>query len=237
MPYGTFASYELYYDSIYADEGGLKVATLILDTRTYEMDVMFIEPGGKQAPDWFDEHDLELVVDQIREMLQPTPDGAVEVLEPEGPEFHLVHGPVFQAESLTTARHMCFDFGPELTNLYQAFTVEFRPNVKRPGTFPVAVFVANPREGRIRGHIYGEDNPFAPVGTTRQQHRIIARRLHDLLDTVARGGSPDAPVSPFKNMGPQFRSEALPTVEGRDIGDALDRAVAMLEEWGATEAS
>lgn len=233
----SFASHTLYYDHELADAGGLKAATIIVDTDTYEVDIMLVEPGGKQAPYWFDAFDLERVVDQIREILFPTEDGAVEVLQPRDPAFHLVSGPVFPAESLTTARHMMVDFTPDMPNLFAAFTVEFRPNLKLPGTFPVAVFVFDPRESRLVGHVYAEENPFAPASLTRQQQRLISARMAELLRTATSDGSPDRPVSPFTNMGPQFRSESLPTVEGFTIEEALDAAVAVVQEWGSKEAS
>lgn len=245
MSYGTFATYTLYYDRPSADfddngdcyDGDVKVATIVVDTKTYEVDLMVIEPDGPQAPDWFGASDLERVIDQIQDMLVATDDNTIEVRAPEEPGFRMVTGPVIQAESLTTARHMCVDFTPSMPNLYQAFTVEFRPNLTKPSTFPVAVFAVDPRALRIVAHVYGHANPHAPASLSRQQRKLIDRRVAELIRAVEVGGTADKPLSPFKNMGPQFRSEALPTAEGYDIHEALDNAVAMVDAWGCIEAS
>ena len=121
--------------------------------------------------------------------------------------------------------------------LYTTFCIEFRPNVNADLTFPVAVFAFDPRVGRLSGHMLIDDNPFAPPSFNRAQKKIVARRINEILESIHAAMREERMISPFKNLGPQFRSEGLPSFEAVDTHHAIDQALEYLEGWWAERAS
>lgn len=196
--------------------------------------VALMQPDSPQAPAWFDDDDAAVVADAMVLVVKATSHKTVEIRDPELPNFRLEHGTKFEAEDPSTATVAVMDAGPRL---FTAFTVEYQPNLKDPTTFPVAVFAFDPRIGRLVSEVYGWENPFAPKSYNRLHQKVVQRRLEKLFDSIDRARREGRSISPFTNMGPQFRSEKMPTIEADDIHDALDQAVLYVHAYYADEAS
>lgn len=233
----TFVPYELFYRSVYStSDDGERVAVIIHDLETQEVEFALSQPGTPSAPSWMDGEDAERVVEQLAAILHAPDEHTIEFREPTDPAFSLKRGMPFDAENMTTATYaIANDDGDTL--LYIAFTIEFRPNLKSTETFPVAVFVLDPRIGRLVGHVYGPENPHAPRTYNRRQQKIVGRHLDDIFKRIAHAQSTGERISPFKNMGPQFRSERLPSIDAVSIDHALVQAIDVVERYTAQQAS
>ncbi|QYH20025.1 hypothetical protein JKI95_03035 [Corynebacterium aquatimens] len=234
-----FIAYELFYrtaDSI-ADDGE-KVAIIVHDITTQEVDVALAKPGTPSAPKWFGDEHAERVIEQLQAILQGKDDHTIEINDPTDPAFTLRRGAPFEAEDLSTATYAIANDSGE-TKLFLAFIIEFRPNLRLPNWFPVAVFVYDPRVSRLVSHVYGPENPLAPRGYDRRQQKIVGKRLDQLFKQIATAHMDPSPgvITPFKNMGPQFRSMGIPSIDAPHIHDALDQAVEMVEEFAGQQAS
>ena len=163
-------------------------------------------------------------------------DKSVKVTEPQDPAFALKRCAAFQAEDMSTATLAMVQDSQD-NALYTTFCIEFRPNINSDLTFPVAVFAFDPRGGRLSGHLLIDDNPFAPPTFNRAQKKIVARRINEILESIHAAMREERIISPFRNLGPQFRSEGLPSFEAVDTHHAIDQAVEYLERWWAERAS
>lgn len=249
----AFAAYELYYCNLYDDyladltedfadtydcdeyeaeleaamcldaqfviDNGIKVATIIHDPATQQVDLALLTPGASAAPDWYTAEDAANTAAEVQRVLGASPDGTLLVHEPQDPAFALRERARFDARDLGTATEMMLGDSQDQA-LYGAFAIEFRPNLKSDFAFPVAVFAFDPREGRLSGRMLIDDNPFAPIGFTNQQKKIVARRLENIVASRV-----------FKDLGPQFRSEALPPVIAVDTHHAINQSLEYLREY------
>lgn len=225
----AFVAYELFY----RDD---RVAVIVHDQVTQEIDVALPTPGTPSAPAWMEYEDLERVVEQLSVIVEAGDDKTIQFNEPDDPAFTLRESSPFEAKDLSEATYTFTNDAGE-TMLFQAFAIEFRPNLKSPSAFPVAVFAVDPRVGRLVGHVYGPENPFAPRGYNRKQQKLVGKHLDGIFEKIAKARLTGQVVSPFKNMGPQLRSEGLPAVEAVDIHHALDQAVSFLERYYSQRAS
>lgn len=235
----AFGTYKLFYGKE-TDEGYDEFCAAIIVTDKPKEggepggQLNFVEPHSKHAPEWFDLDGFTEVVETTACMLKAMDNETFELRDLGIPNFRLETGPQFEAEGPATATMAVMDAGP---NLYTAFTVEYQPNLKDPTTFPVAVFAFDPKIGRLVSEVYGWENPFAPSTYNLLHQKVVNRRLEELFDSIEQAKREGRMISPFKNMGPQFRSEKLPTIEADDIHDALDQAVQYVHAYYAVEAS
>lgn len=234
-----FATHKLFYGK--ETDGGYQevcAAIIVVDeprgSGEQSVQLALVKPDSPQAPEWFDDGDAAAVANAMVLVVKVTDQKTVEICDPKLPNFRLERGTKFEAEDPSTATIAIMDAGP---SLFTAFTVEYQPNLKDPATFPVAVFVFDPRIGRLVSEVYGWENPFAPQTYNRLHQKVVQRRLEELFESVDRARRDGRAISPFKNMGPQFRSEKLPTIEADDIHDALDQAVQYVHAYYAVEAS
>ena len=258
----TFATYELYYldtydqeaadliddfdydedeiayelDSDYVIDNGLRVCVIVHDLDTHEVELAMLQPGSPQAPGWYTGEDAANVVAELGRILVALDDKTVKITEPQDPAFALKRGAAFQAEDMSTATLAMVQDSQD-NALYTTFCIEFRPSVNADLTFPVAVFAFDPRVGRLSGHMLIDDNPFAPPSFNRAQKKIVARRINEILESIHAAMREERMISPFKNLGPQFRSEGLPSFEAVDTHHAIDQALEYLEGWWAERAS
>ena len=254
----TFTTYELYYldtydqeaadliedfdydeddvayelDSEYVIDNGVRVCVIVHDLRTHEVEIAMLQPGSPQAPGWYSAEDAAYVAAELGRVLVAEDDSTVQVVEPQDPAFALKRGATFQAEDMSTATLAMVQDSQD-SALYTTFCIEFRPNLASDFTFPVAVFAFDPRVGRLSGHMLIDDNPFAPPTFNRAQKHLVARRMNDILASIHA----ERTISPFTNLGPQFRSEGLPSVEAVDTHHAIDQALEYLQRWWAERAS
>ena len=205
----AFVAYELFFL-------GERAAIIVHDTTEQEIDLAM-----PPQPDWMDADDAERLVRQIGYIVQANEDRTIAIREPDDPDFELRRGTPFEAESLSTATYAIANDSGE-TKLFTAFTIEFRPNLRSPKTFPVAVFAFDPRAGRLVSHVYGPENPHAPRDYNRRQQKLVGRHLDNIFRQIAMARMGGQVVSPFKNMGPQFRSEGLPSICHLYTSDAAD---------------
>lgn len=235
----VFATHKLFYGKE-TDDGYKEVCAVIIVVDEprgggeQSVELAMVKPDSPQAPEWFDDDDFVAVAHATASVLRVTDDKTIEILDPQLPGFRLERASKFEAEDPATATLAVMDAGP---SLFTAFTVEYQPNLKDPATFPVAVFVFDPRIGRLVSEVYGWENPFAPQTYNRLHQRVVQRRLEEIFESVEQARRDGRAISPFKNMGPQFRSEKLPTIEADDIHDALDQAVQYVHAYYAVEAS
>lgn len=227
-------TYEL--DRDYIIDTGEKVAVIIHDLDSHEVELAMMEPGGPQAPAWYTAEDAANVVAELGRVLVARDDKTIEIVEPQNPAFALKRRAAFEAEDMTTATLAMLQDSQD-NALYTTFCIEFRPNLNSDFTFPVAVFAFDPRVGRLSGHMLIDDNPFAPPTFNRAQKKMVANRLNDILQSIHNAMHAERTISPFKNLGPQFRSEGLPSVEAVDTHHAIDQALEYLERWWAERAS
>ena len=258
----TFTTYELYYldtydqeaadliedfdydeddvayelDSEYVIENGVRVCVIVHDLRTHEVEIAMLQPGSPQAPGWYSAEDAAYVAAELGRVLVADDDSTVQVVEPQDPAFALKRGAAFQAEDMSTATLAMVQDSQD-SALYTTFCIEFRPNLASDFTFPVAVFAFDPRVGRLSGHMLIDDNPFAPPTFNRAQKHLVARRMNDILASIHAAMHVERTISPFTNLGPQFRSEGLPSVEAVDTHHAIDQALEYLQRWWAERAS
>lgn len=240
----AFATYEFFYldsydeddvsfDDDFVIDNGIRVAVIVHDTDTGEVEVALMQPGAVGAPAWYTTEDAANAAAELQGVLVAHDDGTLSVLPTQDPAYALRQGTPFTAEDLTTATAMMV--GDSQDNaLYIAFCIEFRPNMMSDFAFPVAVFAFDPREGRIKAHVLLEDNPFAPPTFNRAQKKMVLRKLTEIADRVNNAppmGSPGKPVSPFTNLGPQFRSEMLPSVEAVSTDHAIAQSMDYLERF------
>ncbi|MEH0146948.1 hypothetical protein V6D40_04630 [Corynebacterium sp. Q4381] len=235
----AFATYKLFYGKETGEGFDEFCAAIIVVGKPRqgsepEVQLSIVEPHSEHAAAWFDVDGFTEVVNTVALVVKGIDEETLEIHDPGLPNFRLETGTKFEAEDPSTATIAVMDAGP---NLFTAFTVEFQPNLKDPSTFPVAVFVFDPRIGRLVSEVYGWENPFAPPAYNQLHVRVVNRRMKELFDSIERAKREGRTISPFKNMGPQFRSEKLPTVEADDIHDALDKAVEYVETYYAVEAS
>lgn len=258
----TFATYELYYldtydqdaadliddfdydeediayelDSDYVIDNGLRVCVIVHDLETHEVELAMLQPGSPKAPDWYSHEDAANVVAELGRILVALDDKSVKITEPQDPAFALKRCASFQAEDMSTATLAMVQDSQD-NALYTTFCIEFRPNINSDLTFPVAVFAFDPRGGRLSGHLLIDDNPFAPPTFNRAQKKIVARRINEILESIHAAMREGRMISPFRNLGPQFRSEGLPSFEAVGTHHAIDQAVEYLERWWAERAS
>lgn len=258
----TFATYELYYldtydqdaadliddfdydeediayelDSDYVINNGLRVCVIVHDLDTQEVELAMLQPGSPKAPGWYTGEDAANVVAELGRILVALDDKTVKITEPQDPAFALKRCAAFQAEDMSTATLAMVQDSQD-NALYTTFCIEFRPNINSDLTFPVAVFAFDPRGGRLSGHLLIDDNPFAPPTFNRAQKKIVARRINEILESIHAAMREERTISPFRNLGPQFRSEGLPSFEAVDTHHAIDQAVEYLERWWAERAS
>ena len=226
----------LHLDRDYILEEGLRVAVIVHDLHTHEVELAMLQPGSLQAPDWYTVEDAAKVVAELRRVLVPVDEKTVRIHDPQDPAFALKRCATFEAEDMTTATLAMMQDSQD-SALYTTFCIEFRPNMSADFSFPVAVFAFDPRVGRLSGHMLIDDNPFAPPTFNRAQKKMVARRINTILESIHAAMQEDRMISPFKNLGPQFRSEGLPSFEAVDTHHAIDQAVAYLERYYAERAS
>lgn len=240
----AFATYELFYldsydeddvgfDDDFVIDNGIRVAVIVHDTDTGEVEVALMQPGAVGAPAWYTTEDAANAAAELQRVLVSHGDGTISVLPTQDPAYALRQGLPFAAEDLTTATAMMV--GDSQDNaLYIAFCIEFRPNMMSEFAFPVAVFAVDPRDRRLSAHVLLEDNPFAPPTFNRAQKKMVLRKLTEIMDRITNAppmGSPGKPVSPFTNLGPQFRSEMLPSVEAVSTDHAIAQSMDYLERF------
>lgn len=223
-------------DADYVVDTGLKVAVIVHDIDTHEVELAMLQPGSMQAPEWYTPEDAANVVAELGRILVALDDKTVKIVDPQDPAFALKRRASFEAEDMSTAT-LAMVQNSQDNALYTTFCIEFRPNMNSDFTFPVAVFAFDPREGKLSGHMLIDDNPFAPPTFNRAQKKIVARRINDILESIHAAMHEERTISPFKNLGPQFRSEGLPSMEAVDTHHAIDQAIAYLEQWWDERAS
>lgn len=223
-------------DAEYVIDYGVKAAVIVHDLDTHEVEVALVQPGSPHAPEWYTDEDVLAAATELQCMLVALDDHTVRIVEPQDPAFALKRCSAFQAESLSTATVAMIQDSQD-NAFYTVFCIEFRPNLMSDFSFPVAVFAFDPRIGRITGHMLLDDNPFAPPTFNRKQRKIVERRLAELLQEVQVAAATGSETSPFKNLGPQFRSEGLPTVEAVDTHHAIDQSIEYLKRYYAERAS
>lgn len=220
-------------DSDYVIDHGIRVAVIVHDSDTNEIDVALMQPGAVGAPAWYTIEDVANAAAELQRVLVAREDGTISVTQPQDPAYALRTGTPFTAEDLTTATAMMVGNSQD-NALYITFCIEFRPNMKSDFAFPVAVFAFDPRELRLRTHVLLQDNPFAPPTFNRAQKKMVLRKLDEIADRVNNApplGSPGQPVSPFTNLGPQFRSEMLPSVEAVSTDHAIAQSMDYLKQF------
>lgn len=223
-------------DADYVIDTGLKVAVIVHDIDTHEVELAMLQPGSPQAPEWYSPEDAANVVAELGRILVALDDKTVKIVDPQDPAFALKRRASFQAEDMTTATVAMLQDSQD-NALYTTFCIEFRPNMNSDFTFPVAIFAFDPRVGKLSGHLLIDDNPFAPPTFNRAQKKIVARRINDILESIHTVMHEERTISPFKNLGPQFRSEGLPSMEAVDTHHAIDQALEYLEQWWDERAS
>ena len=225
-----------YLDRDYVIGEGLRVAVIVHDLNTHEVELAMLQPGGPHAPGWYTAEDAANVVAELRRVLVPVDEKTVRIHEPQDPAFALKRCAAFEAEDMTTATLAMVQDSQD-NALYTTFCIEFRPNMSADVSFPVAVFAFDPRVGRLSGHMLIDDNPFAPPTFNRAQKKMVARRINEIMESIHTAMREERMISPFKNLGPQFRSEGLPSFEAVDTHHAIDQAVAYLTRYYAERAS
>lgn len=240
----AFATYELFYldsydeddvsfDDAFIIDNGIRVAVVVHDTDTGEVEIALMQPGAVGAPTWYTTDDAANAAAELQRVLVACDDGSISVVPTQDPAYAIRTGLPFAAEDLTTATAMMV--GDSQDNaLYIAFCIEFRPNMMSDFAFPVAVFAVDPRDRRLSARVLLEDNPFAPPTFNRAQKKMVLRKLTEIADRVNNApplGSPGEPVSPFTNLGPQFRSEMLPSVEAVSTDHAIAQSMEYLERF------
>lgn len=223
-------------DADYVIDTGLKVAVIVHDIDTHEVELAMLQPGSPQAPEWYTPEDAANVVAELGRILVALDEKTVKIVDPQDPAFALKRRASFQAEDMSTATLAMLQNSQD-NALYTTFCIEFRPNMNSDFTFPVAVFAFDPRVGKLSGHMLIDDSPFAPPTFNRAQKKIVARRINDILESIHAAMHEDRTISPFTNLGPQFRSEALPSMEAVDTHHAIDQAIEYLQRYYAQRAS
>ena len=226
----------IHLDADYVIVTGLIVAVFVHDIDTHEVELAMLQPGSPQAPEWYTQEDAANVVAELGRILVALDDKTVKITEPQDPAFALKRRASFEAEDMTTATVAMLQDSQD-NALYTTFCIEFRPNMNSDFTFPVAVFAFDPRVSSLSGHMLIDDNPFAPPTFNRAQKKIVARRINDILESIHAAMHEDRTISPFKNLGPQFRSEGLPSMEAVDTHHAIDQAIAYLKRYYGEQAS
>lgn len=229
----VFEDIAWHIDADYVIDHGIRVAVIVHDTDNDEVDIALMQPGAVGAPAWYTLEDAANAAAELQRVLVAHEDGTISVTQTQDPAYALRTGTPFTAEDLTTATAMMV--GNSQDNAwYVTFCIEFQPNMKSDFAFPVAVFAFDPREGRLKAHALLEDNPFAPPTFNRAQKKMVLRKLTEIIDRVNNAppiGSPGKPVSPFTNLGPQFRSEMLPSVEAVSTDHAIAQSMDYLERF------
>lgn len=237
----AFRAYELYYldsydeddfsfDDDYIIENGLRVAVIVHNPDTEEIDCAILQPEHHNAPDWYGIEEQANVIAEIQRIMVANHDHTLTILPPQDPAFALKPPRVFPAEDLTSATAIML--GDSLDNAwYSAFCIEFTPNLKSDESFPVAVFVYDPRDNRLVSERFADINPFAPDTINRRQRKMIERKLDEIFAAIDYSKTATHPVSPFTNLGPQFCASKLPSVEAAGPQHALFQVLENLAQW------
>lgn len=223
-------------DDDYIIENGLRVAILIHDPDTHEIDCALLQPDNPRAPDWYGVEEMANVMAEVQRIMVAHDDYTVSIVPPQDPAFALTAPRVFPAEDLTAATVMML--GDSQDNAwYSAFCIEFTPNLKSDESFPVAVFVYDPRDNCLVSKSFTGINPFAPETFNRRQRRIVERKLDEIFAAIDSSKTATHPVSPFTNLGPQFRASRLPSVEAVGPDHALLQTIERLLDWWQEQAA
>lgn len=224
----AYATYKLLYN-----DACVAVFVLGLETEG-EVHFYVIEPGSPAAPEWYDEYDADLVFTELETFLTSVASGAFDDAALDNPDFAFEIGPVVQAEDCTTAAMMAMDTGYHL-KLFSAASVEYRMNASTE-PFPVALIISDPLGSQTLCSALVGANPFAPHNFNRGHRRMIARKMEALNKELRRVAGTQISFSPSRFLGPQFRTESLPTIEAETIHEAREKAAAYLENWYAARA-
>lgn len=209
------------------------VANLPEGGEEQEVQLMMLRPSSLRAPEWYGPEEAELVAREIGRIIHTGEDGTVEIRDPQDPSFDLEVGAVVRARDFDEACLMAMD-DIRPARPFGAFTIEYTP----PGadsSFPVGLFIIDPLEGRMLGEPFGTKNQFAPPGFTRSERRMVDRRFATLTKKIeslrgSGGRTQLVRMNLARLMGPQFRTEGLPTITAADIEEAKQQAIWCLEQ-------
>lgn len=208
-----------YVDRDFVLDNGLRVAFLLFDPASEQIEVNVLSPESPDAPAWYTAGVYASVLNQVTRLSHPNPDGTLFSYVPEDPAFATRRSLGWTLEEYDKVlRTKPQNHAPA----YDAYVVEFRPNTKSQFAFPVAVLCLD-QDGTVHSAGFEEHNPYAPASIGKKQRANIARRLETLLHSGELGG--------------QFSVEPLPAVTAANPRHALDKAMAYLEEWAERNAS